>query len=155
MKGYRKLKIVAITVLGLLVYLLVTTEWMAPSALTVNCAVVLGVLAKFLTWWLNVSKYAEKPERLPMATPRLMTFVCMVFVFALAPGVWTGVLWAFNMSGGSWSPLVVFCFVVALLGSLCVLYELLLCVYYLVWPWGKHGRKVAPDMPASEGQPVP
>lgn len=143
MKGYRNLKIVAATILGLmvltLVYLLVTTEWMAPSAMTVNCAVVLGVLAKFLTWWLNVSKYAEKPERLPMATPRLMTFICMIFVLALGPGVWTGVLWAFSLAGGSWSPLVIFCFVVALLGSLCALYELALCIYYLIFRGEKTG----------------
>lgn len=149
MKGYRNLKIVATTILGLmiltLVYLLVTTEWMAPSALTVNCAVVLGVLAKFLTWWLNVSNYAEKPERLPMATPRLVAFVCMIFVLALGPGVWTGVLWAFNLAEGNWSPLVIFCFVVALFGSLCALYELVLCIYYRIFPWGKPGRQPAPE----------
>lgn len=147
MKVNRKFKIVAATILGpmalTMVYFLVTTHWMGPAAITVICALVLGILAKFVPWWLKVSKDPEKPM---MATPRLVSFICLVFVLALSPGAWTGVLLSFNVTGGDWSAVTIFCFTVALLGSLCALYELLVCIYYLIFPSGKHSRHLSADM---------
>lgn len=146
MKGYGKFKIVAAIILGLMaltmVYFLVTTNWMGPAAITVICALVLVSLAKFVPWWLKVMKDSEITA---LATPRVMSFLCMVVVLALSPGAWTGVLLAFNMTGGRWSELTIFCFTVALLASLCALYELLVCIYYLIFPSGKYGRQATAD----------